>query len=124
MFWYLATPYSKYHGGIYEASRAASREAAVLIRAGVPVFCPIAHSHPIAINGGLDPLDHKIWLPACQPMMDAAGGLIVCMLSGWQESVGVEHEICVFEGQDKPIVYMTPGVVPDSVWGPLYGPAA
>lgn len=48
----------------------------MLIRAGVPVFSPIVHSHPVADVCGIDPLSHEIWLPAEAPMRYAAKGVI------------------------------------------------
>lgn len=114
-FWYLATPYSKYPDGPEEAFKEASRQAALLVEARVPVFCPIAHTHPVATYGELSPLDHDIWLPADQPFMDAAIGLIVCKMRGWNESYGITHEIKAFEDMEKPIVLMEPGTVPEEV---------
>lgn len=110
-FWYLATPYSLYPTGIQAAFTDACHAAASLIRAGVPVFCPIAHTHPIAMVGEIDPLDHEIWLPADRPMMDAAKGLIVCKLYGWEESRGVAFEIETFKAAGKPILYLAPGEI-------------
>lgn len=107
-FWYLGSPYSKYLDGLDAAHREVCRAAAGLIKAGVPVYSPIAHTHPIAVHGELDPLDHNIWLPADEPMMDAAKGLIVLMLTGWQASFGLSHEIGVFLKAGKPVVYMSP----------------
>jgi hypothetical protein len=115
MFWYLATPYSKYAAGIEQAFIDACRETALLIRAGVPTFSPIAHTHPIAMHGDIDPLAHEIWLPADRPMMDAASGLIVCQMEGWEASYGIGVEIETFKAAGKPVVYMTPGVVPAEV---------
>jgi hypothetical protein len=111
-FYYLATPYSRYIDGPEEAFREASRQCAVLVRAGVPVFSPIAMTHPVAEFGGIDPLDCETWLAVDRPMMDAAKGLIVCTMHGWQDSYGVSEEIRIFQGAGKPIVFMTPGVVP------------
>lgn len=111
-FFYLATPYSKYADGLDAAFTDAAQQAALLVRAGVPVFSPIAHSHPIAMQGGIDPLDHAIWLPADEPFMRAARGLIVCKLVGWKASYGVSVEIRAFRKAGKPVVYMDPGVVP------------
>lgn len=110
-FWYLGSPYTRYEArgdqpGIFAAFDDVCLAAAYLIRRGVPVYSPIAHTHPIAIMGGIDPLDHSIWLPADQPMMDAAGGLIVVKMPGWQESKGVQHEIEAFEVACKPIGFM------------------
>lgn len=114
-YWYLGTPYTKYPDGIWKAYEHASRQAGVLVKAGIPVFCPIAHSHPIAIHGDIDPADHDIWLPADRPMMDGAKGLIVCKLPTWEISYGLQHEIEYFSGQGKPVVFMEPGRVPERV---------
>ncbi|MCW2242253.1 DUF1937 family protein [Azospirillum canadense] len=111
-FWYLATPYSLYAGGIDAAFRAACEQAAILLRSGIAVLSPIAHSHPISIHGGIDPLSHAIWLKADAPFMAAANGLIVCKLPGWTESYGVAEEIKAFEAMGKRVHYMQPGVVP------------
>jgi len=111
-FWYLATPYSKYPGGLDAAFRLACEETARLIKADVPVYSPIAHSHPVAVAGDMDPLDHSVWLPADKPMMDAASGLIVLEADGWRESYGMACEIEAFRAAGKPIVHMTPGEVP------------
>ncbi len=108
-FWYLGSPYSKFAGGLDEAHRLVCVEAARLIKAGLPVYSPIAHTHPVALHGVVDPLDHNIWLPADRPMMDAAFGLIVLKLDGWDESFGLKHEIEVFEAAGKPIAYAPPG---------------
>lgn len=111
-YWYCATPYSKFSGGIEEAFKMACRQTALLIRAKVPVYSPIASTHPVAIHGGMDPLDHSIWLPADKPFMDAAKGLIVVMAEGWRESYGIGEEIKEFRAAGKPIIYMEEDVVP------------
>lgn len=114
-FWYLATPYSKYPGGIEAAFILACQAAADLIEAGVRVYSPIAHTHPIAVYGHIDPYAHDIWLPADAPFMEAAFGLIVLRAPGWGESYGIGEEIKVFSAAGKPIVYMDEGKVPDEV---------
>lgn len=111
-FFYLATPYSRFKGGIEAAYRAACEQQALLIRAGIPTFCPISHTHGAAIHGRIDPLDHKIWMPADEPFMHAARGLIFCMLPSWEISYGMNVELATFQGAGKPVVWMTPGEVP------------
>lgn len=105
---YLATPYSKYPGGIEKAFIDASALASRLLVAGVNVYSPIAHTHPLAVHGGLDPLDHSIWLPFDAAMMAASSVLIVAHMEGWAESKGVAHEIFVFEAAKKPIFDLNP----------------
>lgn len=111
-FFYIASPYSKYPDGIYAAYRMACFQSSLLVRAGVPVFSPIAHSHMIAVAGGIDPFDHAIWLPADKPLMDASRGLIMLMADSWRESYGMQKELEAFKAAGKPIVYMQPNVVP------------
>lgn len=106
-FWYLASPYSKYADGIERAWRDICVVAGKLIAAKVPVYCPIAHTHPIAVYSYMDPLKHDIWLPADEPMMRAADGLLVCMMPGWQESYGIGLERAEFERLGKPAYFLT-----------------
>jgi hypothetical protein len=114
-FHYLATPYSRYPGGLDAAFRAASTQAAMLLSAGVPVFCPIAHSHPMVefLDQAKD--THETWLGLDEHFMRAAKGLIICKLTGWESSYGVTHEAKRFGEMKKPIVFMEPGCVPAEV---------
>lgn len=111
-YWYLATPYSKYPGGLDAAWELACIAAAQLVKAGIRVHSPIASSHPIAVFGGIDKLDHTIWLPADEPFMHQAHGLIVLEAESWEISFGMAEEIKHFEAAGKPIIRMTPGEVP------------
>jgi Domain of unknown function (DUF1937) len=110
-FWYLATPYSKYAEGREMAYAHASQAAARVLQKGIKVFCPIAHTHPMALFGNLPTHDYKLWLGADQPFIDHAEGLLVVMMPGWKESFGVQFEIKEFKRQKKPIIYYTwPGL--------------
>jgi hypothetical protein len=114
-YFYLASPYSKFSGGIVAAFEEVCEQAALLVRAGVPVFSPIAHTHSIALHGHLDPYDLSIWLEADRAFMDAAKAIIVCKMDGWQESYGIGVEVEHFKRAGKPVHYMEPGFVPPEV---------
>lgn len=105
---YLATPYTRHPDGIEAAFQEAAKIAARLMLSGMKVYSPIAHTHPLAIYGGLDPLDHSIWMPFDQAMMDRSDVLIVAHMYGWQESYGVAEEIRIFEEVGKPIFDLNP----------------
>lgn len=105
-FWYVATPYSKYPEGIKIAFQVAARATAELVKARAQVFCPIVHSHPVAVLGGLDCKDTAFWLRTNRPFMVLAHGMLVVMMEGWKESEGIKEEIKYFLGQDKPVIYM------------------
>lgn len=105
---YLGTPYTKYPHGIDAAFEDACELSGRLLERGVKVYSPIAHTHPIAIHAGLDPLDHKIWLPFDAAMMEAADAMCIGGLDTWRESYGVKHEVGAFLGAGKPIYYLDP----------------
>lgn len=106
---YLATPYSKYENGNLElAFRDAANLAARLMLAGVRVYSPIAHTHPLAIHGNVDPLDHDIWLPFDEAMMQRCEVLIVAQMKGWRESKGVQHEIQYYLKRARTIFVLDP----------------
>lgn len=111
-FYYLATVYSIHPEGIHAAFEMAARAAVDLVKAGVLVFSPIVHTHPLAVVGCMDPYDHDIWIPIDTPMMEAASGLIVLKSNGWLKSKGIKMEIKKFREDGKPIFFMDPGIVP------------
>lgn len=111
-FWYLATPYTKYEHGTEAAFVMACQQAALLLRAGIIVYSPIAHMHSVAIHGGMDVSYATPWMEFDAPLMAAAKGIIICRMAGWKVSFGVMHEREVFQAAGKPVVFMEPGVVP------------
>ena len=110
--WYLATPYSKYSGGIAGAYELACKQSALLISHGVHVFSPIAHSHGIATHGDLDALSHDLWLAIDRTYMDLCVGCIFLLAESWEKSYGMEQERLYFEKFNKPIVKMIPDKIP------------
>jgi hypothetical protein len=85
--------------------------------AGEVIFCPIAHSHPIAEHmrfsstpQGWRPTDIAVdggfWQRQDSPYLHACDELIVYMMPGWQESSGVTHEIAVARDRGIPIRYV------------------
>lgn len=114
-YFYLATPYARYREGHNAAFEEACKQAAILMQAGLPVFSPIAHSHPISLHGEFENTEHEFWMNVDRPFMDAAHGIIVCMMDGWQASRGVKYEIQTFERAGKPVHWMAPGHVPYSL---------
>jgi len=105
---YLATPYSRHPADIHDAFVAAASLAAWLMQRGVKVFSPIAHAHPIAMYGDIDPLDHTIWLPFDESMLKKSDALVVAMMESWEISKGIAHEIDHFIIAEKPIFYLEP----------------
>lgn len=114
-YWYLATPYSKYPHGKQAAFEEACRQAALLLKAGIHTFSPIAHSHPIAVAGNL-PLGHEFdWLGFDMTFIQHARGMIIGEMEGWSESYGIGEELKEFRRLAKPIINMIPGRIPANV---------
>lgn len=104
---YLATPYSKYPSGHEEAWLEACRVAGIFIREGLVVYCPIAHTHPIAHYGQVDKVDHNFWMRVDTPLMNASDALVVVCMPKWRDSLGITHEIKKFEADRKPVFLCT-----------------
>jgi hypothetical protein len=105
---YLASPYSKYPAGIEQAFIDVSKLTGRLLKHGVTVYSPIAHMHPVAVHGQVDPYDHKIWLPLDEVMMGKCEAMLVAMMPTWEISKGIKHEIDFFLQADKPVFYLNP----------------
>lgn len=105
---YLTTPYSKYPSGLHEAFMESARIAGMLLLAEIKVYSPISHTHPIALYAGIDPLDHDIWLPFDQTMMNMADCMVIANMEGWEQSRGIQHEIETFAAAGKPIFLFCP----------------
>jgi hypothetical protein len=103
---YLASPYSLYPHGLDRACDDVCEVAGHLISAGVRVFSPVAHSHPIAMASGIDPLDQVTWLELDEAIAPSCGALVVAELEGWDKSDGVAKEIKWFA--TRPIYYLNP----------------
>src|SRR5271166_4262386 len=84
---------------------------AELLRRGVNGYSPICATHGIAKQGGIDPLDHTIWLPFDQAMMNKADALLIAQMKSWETSKGIGHEIDVFLAAGKPIYFLDPSTL-------------
>lgn len=112
--YYLASPYSHPDADVRELRFQQVCEAAAwLLRAGVYVFSPIAHSHPIA-RFGL-PKGWDWWREYDFRYLSICAGTIVLMMPGWRESVGVTDEIAETRAQGKPLVHLDYPLDPDDV---------
>lgn len=111
-YWFLASPYTKYPAGLCAAFKLAVETRGLLIAAGIPVFSPVIHSHPVAMACGLDPVNLTLWLATEAPMRLAARGMIELRAANWEMSVGMTAERREFILHGKPIVPMLPGILP------------
>lgn len=103
--WYLATPYSNYPEGHDAAWKDACLVAGALLNAGVQVFSPIVHWHPIAKMQRL-PTDAVFWKSANDRSQDACAGVIVCELPGWKDSAGMKAEVQRAHAHEQPVIHL------------------
>lgn len=75
--------------------------------AGLYVFSPISHTHPIAEAGDL-PRDWRYWEGYDYAILSGCGCLAVLMLEGWRKSVGVSGELGIADTLELPTVYLPP----------------
>lgn len=107
---YLATPYSKYPGGVDQAHAEACWIAARLWKAGVQVYSPIAHTHAIEKIGGLG-VGFEHWAAFDEALIAASDGMIVAKMPGWEDSEGIAAEIAICGRLGKPVRYLDPATL-------------
>lgn len=120
-YWYLATPYSSHPQGRLIAYIEACEQAGLLMQAGINVFSPISHTHGIAEHAKIDGhSDNAVWDRVDFPFVMHARGMILCQLPGWMESKGIARESVAFFNTRRPIIQMTPNVIPFRELQPYY----
>lgn len=103
---YLACPYSHPDPAVRQARfEAVNRAAAALMRQGNYVLSPISHSHPIALTGDL-PLGWDYWEQYDRLLLAQCGRMVVLMLDGWRESVGIRGEVSLARELGLEVTYM------------------
>src|SRR5438132_7996461 len=102
---YLASPYSHPDPTVREQRfRAACRVVAGLLRAGHVVFSPIVHAH-VLVEHGL-PTEWPFWRHIDREQLTRCDEVVVLMLGGWNQSVGVQAEIRIARELGKPVGYL------------------
>lgn len=107
---YLASPYTHADADVRKRRyEAACREAARLMLAGHTVFCPVAHSHPIAeqMPDG-NAVDGELWKRQDAPYLQFCSAMVVVKMPGWEQSSGIKHEIERAIAREIPITYVSP----------------
>ena len=104
---YLASPYSHPDPAMRQSRfEAACRATAALMRAGLMVFSPIAHSHPLTQYGL--PGDWAFWQRYDRAHMEACSAMAILTLDGWKESTGVQAETRIAANLGMPVFLIDP----------------
>lgn len=107
-FSYLACPYVHHDPSVRQARfEAANLAAATLIAQGELVISPLSHCCPIAEAKEL-PREWEYWGRFDRALLGCCSKLIVLMVDGWEESVGVRGEIEYAASLGLPVSYMEP----------------
>lgn len=103
---YLASPYSSRSPEVQVMRYLKARTVnARMMREGRLVYSPIAHCHAMHEYDNL-PGDWQFWAKFDRAMITACDELVVLMLDGWRESIGVTAEIAIAVELGKPVSYM------------------
>ena len=112
-FVYVGTPYTKYPSkdGINGRDRSfqdSARILSVLIDAGIKAYSPIVSGHAAVLYGHLNAEDISVWYPFNDAFLALSDCLLIAELDTWKDSIGIQHEIEMFEHHQKPIRYLNP----------------
>lgn len=117
-YWYVALPYSDPNPAVMTMRyMKALKTVAFFINNDFPVYCPISHWHPVAVEHDL-PRGYSFWKKMDKIFIGKASGIIVLMLDGWKDSVGVTDEIEIGKANKLPIMYITEDYLNEQVFDP------
>lgn len=103
---YLACPYSDPDPAVREKRfKTINGIAARLIREGHIVFSPISMTHPIASAHDM-PQTWEFWEAQDIAYLEWCDMLVVAMLDGWTESVGIQGEMKRAAEYNKPVMFI------------------
>ena len=105
---YIASPYSHPDESVrVERYRAVHKFTARLMTRGLICFSPIVYGHEFTSRQNL-PGDHDWWMDFNEHMLSASERVYIYQLAGWEESLGVAHEIKWAKTAGRPIHYIEP----------------
>jgi len=105
---YLASPYTHPNPRVMEERfHSVCKAAARLIGQGHFIYCPIAHSHPIAQAANL-PSDWQYWEHLDKLLISKTDAMAVLMLPGWDSSKGVYEETRIALNLGLPVFHVRP----------------
>ena len=101
---YLACPYSHDDAAVRLARfEEANKASAVLMRAGVLVFSPISHTHPIAQYDL--PTGWDFWQRYNRAYLEICKAIVVLTIDGWAKSKGVREECGIMRELHRSVYY-------------------
>ena len=101
---YLASPYSHEDGSIEQARHEHTLSStARLIELGLFVFSPIVYCRELAREFSL-PGDFDYWKAFNWTWITWSDQLWIDLQPGWDESVGIQHELVFADAQKKPVL--------------------
>ena len=100
---YLASPYTHEDAGVMEMRfEMACTQAVEMMGAGMIVFSPIAHCHPLSDWHDL-PGDWEYWQRFDEAILKACGKLVVLKLDGYEHSAGIAAEVMIAKRLGIPV---------------------
>lgn len=107
MLIYLAGPYTHQDPAVVEERyQEHRRECIGLMKAGVPVYSPIATGHTLLPE--LSGWKHSEWMDFDIKILKRCSHLMVLRLDGWKSSSGVQQEIGAALALGIPVSYVDP----------------
>lgn len=79
--------------------------AGMILKVGIHVISPIAHTHAIACRQDL-PKGFKFWEAYDRALIERCDGMIVLMADGWEQSIGMRAEIEIARSMRLPVLYL------------------
>ena len=104
---YLATPYSGSDEEMDFRAIIVNSIAKDLANEGVMVYSPVSSWHEIASKYKM-PRNYEFWKDMCETFVSKCDKVIVVILPGWHDSVGVRGEVEFARDNNIKVEYLDP----------------
>lgn len=107
--YYLASPYSHADKDVmHDRAVEVDRIAEELIVLGYNLIEPITMCHYKSLRNDRLPSGYEYWQTRDREFVSRSDGVIVSLIPGWDESVGVADEVAYAKSLGLPIYYINP----------------
>lgn len=107
--YYLASPYSHVERRVvdFRYKEQQRLHSALISKYKATILAPIEQCHNLTRNFDL-PSGYEFWKKRDRKFIDMSDGIVICLMEGWKESVGVSDELAYAKAKGKEVYFLDP----------------
>lgn len=110
---YFMSPYTKHPTELDKYCDLTAAACSILHEAGLVLIAPIVQGHPMwkYMPDNKYTRSHEMWMPICERIFMRCDYGVVCMLEGWDQSMGMALEVFIMSSGGKQVLFFDPSLL-------------